>query len=262
MTDFTGHVVCVTGAASGIGLGIARAFYDAGANVMLGDVRPSALKSAMAEFADRSRVTAHPVDVRDQESVGAFIRAGEAELGPLSIVVANAGIYPNTPVLELAQAEWDQVIETNLRGVFLTCQAAARSMVAHGTQGKIVTISSGAAASGRRGASHYCASKAGVQMFTKVLAMELAEHKINVNCVAPGAVTVDSEVSFSSEEYRAALLKTIPWGRSGVPGDIANAVMFLASPVSEFITGAVLAVDGGSSAGRAFLPPSDPRPKS
>src|ERR1700693_3217598 len=114
-------------------------------------------------------------------------------------------------------------METNLRGVFLTCQAVGRSMVAHGTRGKIVTISSGAYQSGRVGAAHYCASKAGVVMFTKVLALELASHRINVNAIAPGLVEVEGEVSPVSREYIETLTRSIPWGRIGTPQDIAQA---------------------------------------
>ena len=260
MNDFTGQVVFVTGAASGIGLGIARAFDEAGANVVLGDFRPSTLDHARREFPDPSRVSFQPLDVRDEASVAEFIRAGEAAFGPASVMVANAGIYPNTPVLEMSPTEWDQVMETNVRGVFLSCQAAARSMVANGTPGKLITISSGAHNSGRRGAAHYCASKAGVVMFTKVLAMELAAHKINVNCVSPGLVEVSDGASAISEDYVTVLKQSIPWGRVGQPADIARAVLFLASPAAEFITGAVLAVDGGSSTGRAHLPLSSPAP--
>jgi NAD(P)-dependent dehydrogenase (short-subunit alcohol dehydrogenase family) len=133
-------------------------------------------------------------------------------------------------------------------------------MVAHGTRGKIVTISSGAYQSGRVGAGHYCASKAGVVMFTRVLALELARHRINVNCIAPGLIEVEGEVSPISREYTDALTRQIPWGRVGQPEDIARAVMFLASPSADYVTGEVLAVNGGASAGRAFLPLSTPRP--
>ena len=258
MDDFNGQTVFVTGAASGIGLGIARAFVVAGANVILGDFRPEALETARTAFADASRVRFEQVDVRDGDSVAAFVRAGEAAFGPASIMVANAGVYPNTPVLDMSQDEWDRVMETNVRGVFLSCQAAARSMVTQGTRGKIITVSSGAHNSGRRGAAHYCASKAGVVMFTKVLAIELAEYGINVNCVSPGAVEVHNGFSPTSDEYVAALKRSVPWGRIGRPDDIARAVLFLASPSAEFITGAVLPVDGGSGAGRAHLPLSSP----
>ena len=260
MFDFTGHVVCVTGAGAGIGFGIAEAFHEAGARVAIGDFREPALQRAAARLGVSARVFAGVVDVRDAASVGTFVGEAERALGPLTVAVANAGIYPNTPVLEMSPEEWDRVMETNLRGVFLTCQAAARSMVGRGAPGKIITISSGAYQSGRVGAAHYCASKAGVVMFTKVLALELARHRINVNAVAPGLVEVDGEVSPVSREYVETLTRSIPWGRIGTPRDIAQACLFLASPAAEWVTGEVLAVNGGSAAGRAFLPPSTPRP--
>jgi len=253
-SDFTGHTVLVTGAAAGIGFGIAEAFHDAGARVALGDLDAPALARAVERLGASSRVFAHPLDVRDAGSVQKFVAAAEAALGPLSVAVANAGIYPNCPVVEMTVEEWDRVMETNVRGVFLTCQAAARSLVARKAPGKIITLASGAYASGRKGAAHYCASKAGVVMFTRVLAMELGPHHVNVNCIAPGLVTVDRDVTQVSEEYVRTLVSTIPWGRPGTPADIARAALFLASPDAEFITGEVLAVDGGSSTGRTYLP--------
>jgi NAD(P)-dependent dehydrogenase (short-subunit alcohol dehydrogenase family) len=254
--DFTNQVVVVTGAGAGIGEGIAAAFHAAGARVALGDVREASLERAAAKLGERT--LARVVDVRDEGSVTAFVAAVEKALGPVAIVVANAGVYPNTPVLQMDVAEWDRVMETNARGVFLTCRAAARSMVARGTPGKIITISSGAYASGRPGAAHYCASKAAVVMFTKVLAMELASARINVNCIAPGFVRVDSEVSPLTEEYVRTLTRGIPWGRAGTPRDIADAALFLASPYAEYVTGEVLGVNGGAMAGRAHLPLSTP----
>lgn len=252
------RTVLVTGAASGIGLGIAKKFYESGFNVALGDFRSGTLNAIKESFPDQSRVHFQTVDVRDASSVNQFFESTELTLGAVSVVVANAGIYPNTPVLEMTQDEWDGVMETNVRGSFLTCQAAAKSMVSRGRGGKIITISSGAAFSGRKGAAHYCASKAGVVMLTKVLALELAEHNINVNCIAPGLIEVSSEVSPLSDEYFSALANSIPLGRVGQPEDIAKAAIFLASANAEFITGTVLQVDGGSAAGRAFLPESTP----
>ena len=254
MFDFSGHTVLVTGAATGIGFGIAHAFHQAGARLALGDVDEAGLARAAERLGRSPRVFTHPVDVRDAGSVAALFRAAETALGPITIAVANAGIYPNCPVLEMTIEEWDQVMETNVRGVFLTCQAAARSMMTRGTGGKIITLASGAYNSGRKGASHYCASKAGVVMFTKVLAMEMGPHHINVNCIAPGLVTVDRDVTQVSEEYVKTLVGNIPWGRAGTPADIARAALFLASPDADFITGEVLSVDGGSGTGRTYLP--------
>jgi 3-oxoacyl-[acyl-carrier protein] reductase len=258
MLSFAGETVLVTGAGAGIGLGIAQGFHAAGAKVAISDIRAETVDRAAAHMADPERVFATPVDVRDAASVAAFVEGAEGALGPVTIAVANAGIYPNTPVLEMTQEEWDRVMETNVRGVFLTCQAVARGMVERGRGGRIITISSGAYQSGRVGAAHYCASKAGVVMFTKVLALELAKHKINVNCIAPGLVEVHSEMSPISDEYFETLAAGIPLGMVGTPEDIANAAMMLASPYADFITGEVLMVNGGSSAGRAHLPPSTP----
>lgn len=258
MLDFSGQTVLITGAGAGIGYGIAEAFHNAGAKVALGDFRQQALDRSLSKLGASERVFTQVVDVRDGDSVQAFVDAAEAQFGPATVVVANAGIYPNTPVVDMDVEEWDRVMETNVRGVFLTCQAAARSLLATGTQGKIITVSSGARRSGRRGAAHYCASKAGVVMFTKVLALELAEHKINVNCIAPGLIEVEGEVSPLTDEYKSTLTSGIPWGRIGQPQDIGNAALFLASPYAEFITGEVLSVNGGSGAGRASLPLSTP----
>jgi NAD(P)-dependent dehydrogenase (short-subunit alcohol dehydrogenase family) len=254
MFDFKEHAVLVTGAGAGIGLGIAQAFHGAGARVALGDLREPELARAAEKLGRSERVFTHPVDVRDGKSVDAFVDAAERAIGPVTVAVANAGVYPNSPVLDMTVDEWDRVIETNLRGVFLTCQAVGRRMVAQGTPGKLITISSGAYNSGRKGAAHYCASKAGVVMFTKVLAMELGPHRINVNCIAPGLVTVDRNLNEVSDEYVKTLVATIPWGRPGSPEDIARAALFLASPFAEFITGEVLSVDGGSGTGRTYLP--------
>jgi 3-oxoacyl-[acyl-carrier protein] reductase len=259
--DFRDRVVLVTGAATGIGFGIAQAFHAAGAHVALGDLDETSLARAAGRLGSSARVVAHAVDVRDPASVAALVTGAERALGPIGVAVANAGVYPNCPVLEMDVAEWDRVMETNMRGVFLTCQAVGRRMVATRTPGKLITISSGAYHSGRKGAAHYCASKAGVVMFTKVLAMELGAHHINVNCIAPGLVTVNRDVREVSDEYVRALTSTIPWGRAGTPEDIANAALFLASPYADFVTGEVLSVDGGSGTGRTWLPFSRTSPR-
>ena len=128
MTRFDGQVVIVTGAASGIGLGIARAFHDAGASVVLGDVREDALDQAQATFSDQERLALVPVDVRDAAAVANLVATAERAFGPPAVMIANAGIVPNASVLNMDVSVWDAAIETNLRGVFLSCQAAARSI--------------------------------------------------------------------------------------------------------------------------------------
>ncbi len=256
--DRSNDIVIVTGAAAGIGLGIAQGYLAAGARVAICDYRESTVAAAATQLGEPDRLEAGVIDVRDEAQVDGFFGHVEETFGPPTVVVANAGIYPNTPVVDLEVEEWDRVMETNMRGVFLTGRAAARSMIASGQGGNILTISSGAYQSGRVGAAHYCASKAGVVMFTKVLALELAPHHIRVNCIAPGLVEVNSAVSPISDEYKSTLTNSIPWGRIGQPQDIANAALFLTSPEADFITGEVLMVNGGSSAGRAFLPPSNP----
>ena len=244
-------VVVITGAGAGIGLGIAQAFHAAGARVAMGDLRPDTVEHAAADLGGE-RTFAAGVDARDEASVRRFFAAAERALGPVSIAVANAGIYPTRAVLDMDVEEWDRVMETNLRGTFLTCRAAARSMMAGGRPGKIITMSSGAHASARPGASHYCASKAGIVMFTKTLAMELAEARINANCIAPGYIQLNSAAPES--EFQRALLKNIPWGRFGTPADVAAIALFLASSAADYVTGEVFAVNGGAFSGRMYLP--------
>lgn len=258
MTDRSGDVVVVTGAGAGIGFGIAKGFLDAGARVALCDFREEAVARAAERLGNAGRVLAGVVDVRDEAQVDGFFDQVGERFGAPTVAIANAGIYPNTPVVEMPVEEWDRVMETNARGAFLTGRAAARAMIAAGNGGNIITISSGAYRSGRVGAAHYCASKAAVVMLTQVMALELAPHRIRVNCIAPGLIEVEGEVSPISEEYKTTLANSIPWGRIGQPEDIANAALFLSSPEADFITGEVLSVNGGSSAGRAFLPPSNP----
>ena len=246
-----GKVVLITGAGAGIGLGMAQAFHAAGALVAMGDLRRETVERAAADLGGERTFAGH-VDARDKTSVQSFCEAAVNALGPVTTAVANAGIYPTRAVLDMDVEEWDRVIETNLRGTFLTCQAVARTMLAGGRPGKIITMSSGAYASARPGASHYCASKAGIVMFTKTLAMELAEARINVNCIAPGYIQLDAAAPDS--EFRRALLKNIPWGRFGTPADVAEIALFLASSAADYVTGEVFAVNGGTFAGRMYLP--------
>jgi 3-oxoacyl-[acyl-carrier protein] reductase len=196
--------------------------------------------------------------MRNQEEINALVDKTHGSFGPVDILVNNAGIYPNKPVVEMALEEWDAVMETNLRGPFLLCKAVAKQMIEKGTPGRIINITSGAHRSARKGAAHYASSKAALTMFTKVLALELAEHGINVNTVSPGLIDVGPQMPVT-QEYKDSLVKMIPRGRMGTPEEIARAVLFMVSEDAEYITGESLEVDGGAGAGRFFLPLSDPR---
>jgi 3-oxoacyl-[acyl-carrier protein] reductase len=252
---FNNRTVLVTGAGAGIGRGIAAAFLEAGARVMATDVDPEGLRGTaeLLQLRAGERLATYVASVRDRGEIEGMVEETARRLGEIDVLINNAGIYPNTPVVDMSQEEWDAVMETNLRGPFLACQAVARRMIRRGRGGKLINISSGAYKSARLGASHYCASKAGLVMFTKVLALELAEHHINVNSVSPGLIDVGPRPGVS-EEYKATLVKGIPWGRMGRPDEIAGAVLFLASDAAEYITGEVLEVDGGALAGRYHLP--------
>jgi 3-oxoacyl-[acyl-carrier protein] reductase len=192
--------------------------------------------------------------VRDASAVHTLVADVERELGPVDVAIANAGVYPVSSFLDMSEDEWDRVLDTNLKGVFLTCQAAARSMIRHGKAGRIVTLASGAANHAIWGWAHYCASKAGVVLLTKTMALELAEHGIRANSVLPGFIDVPEGGAHLSDEYKDRARSAIPL-RTGTPTDIANAVLMLASPLADFVTGTTLVVDGGSSSGKVGLRP-------
>jgi 3-oxoacyl-[acyl-carrier protein] reductase len=252
--EFTGRRVLVTGAGAGIGRGIATAFVGAGAWVAVVDYNAERVKDVVAELrTGPGRAFGIVGDVQTAGAVDRIVEEATAHLGRIEVLVNNAAIYPNCPVLEMPEEQWDAVFNTNLRGTFLMSRAVARQMVAGGTPGHVINIASGAYQSARRGASHYCASKAGVVMFSKVLAQELAEHRIHVNVVSPGLIDVGRRGDVNPA-YRETLIKGIPWGRPGQPAEIADAVMVLASRRAEYITGTVLDVNGGASAGRFYLP--------
>lgn len=254
--DLSGQTALITGAATGLGEATARALGSAGASIALNDISQERVDAACARLSSQGiACRGFAADVRQQDAVAAMMGAVSTQLGGPDIVVANAGIYPNTPFLDLTEDEWDRVLDTNLKGVFLTCQAAARAMIAAQKPGRIVTLSSGAANSAIWGWAHYCASKAGVAMLTKAMALELGGHGIRVNAVLPGYIDVLEGGSELDEGYKAAARGANPLGRAGRPDDIARAVLMLVSPLADFVTGATLSVDGGSSAGRISLRP-------
>jgi 3-oxoacyl-[acyl-carrier protein] reductase len=257
--DFSGEVAFVTGSATGLGFAIARAFGLCGAAIVLNDLAEDRVEAACERLGQESiACRGYRADVRDAGAVSALITTIEAELGAPSILVANAGLYPNTPFLDVSEAEWDRVIDTNLKGVFLICQAVARSMVRADKAGRIIVVSSTAAQRAICGWSHYCASKAAGVMLTRAMALELGEHGIRVNAVLPGYVDVADGGRHLSVAYREGARAAAPLGRPGTPEDVARGVLMLASPLADFITGAAVVIDGGASAGPVALRVVDP----
>jgi NAD(P)-dependent dehydrogenase (short-subunit alcohol dehydrogenase family) len=257
--DFSGEIVLVTGGASGLGFAIARAFGLCGATVALNDLTEDRVQAAAGRLRQEAiACRGYMTDVRDAGAVAALVTAIEDELGAPDVVVANAGLYPNTPFLEMTEAEWDRVIDTNLKGVFLICQAAARSMVRAGKAGRIVVISSTAAQRAIWGWAHYCASKAAAVMLTRAMALELGMHGIRVNAVLPGYIDVADGGRHLSLAYREGARAAASLGRPGTPDDVARGVLMLASPLAEYINGAAVVIDGGASAGPVSLRVVDP----
>jgi NAD(P)-dependent dehydrogenase (short-subunit alcohol dehydrogenase family) len=252
--------VLVTGAAGRIGGAIVGAFAGLGDRVVATDVDGDKLAAKVGAVAGASgAVTALPADIVEERQVEQLVAAATEALGQIDILVNCAGIFPNTPVVEMATAEWDRVFNVNLRAPFMLSRAVARQMLARDLRGAIVNISSGAGSSARTGGSHYCGSKAALEMLTQVLAIELGPRGIRVNAVAPGLIMDDvlqPPVPDGTSPYVATLLNGIPLRRTGRPEAIADAVSFLCSEQAAWVTGTIFGVNGGSQAGRTHLPPS------
>lgn len=244
------RVVVVTGGASGIGLGIVKAFLKSGHPVAMLDVQEELLARESAALRTGSpKLVARKVDVSKRAEVDAAYAAIRKELGPIAIVVANAGISSSADFLTMSVETWQQMIDVNLTGVFHTIQPALADMVA-AKWGRVITISSQAAQSGAQDRGHYAASKGGVIGLTRSLAREFARHGITVNTIPP--CLVDTPLAREGERtgqvppLEAIAQAVVPIGRAGTPDDIAGAVEFLASDKASYITGQELNVNGGS----------------
>lgn len=257
MSEFQEKLVVVTGAAGIFGGWIASAFAKAGATLCLSDLRLDALEARAAELGlDRSRTLLHGTELREPRSIVALASLVQREWGAPDIVVNVAGLYPRTPVLlELDVAEWDRIMDVNLRAPFLMSREMAKLMIAQKVSGSIINIGSGAARRMSIGSVPYCTSKTALERLTKGLALELAPHGIRVNLVEPGFAP-GSEVSKLPQEYVERMLTRIPLGRTSGPEDAAGAVLYLSSAAASFVTGAVLSVDGGNSIGTFERPKS------
>jgi 3-oxoacyl-[acyl-carrier protein] reductase len=244
--DLRGSVALVTGAQQGIGRAAAVALAREGADVALNYLDDKAGAEAGAELCRKEgrRTVIVQGDVARREDAGRMVAECVAGLGRIDILVNNAGVFPRVKFLDMSDADWDYLIDINLKGGFLCAQAAARQMVAEGHGGAIVNLSSGALRGVKLGV-HYSASKGGVVSMTRAMALELAAHGIRVNAVAPGLTDTAQPRYEHSDEELHALGRALPLGRLGTPEDIADAIVFLASSKARFITGQVLHANGG-----------------
>lgn len=274
MQSLRGKVAVVTGAGrpGGLGAGIATRFAEAGADIVLADIGQTAgtqfpehgvaTRSELESLAEvvgegsAGQVRSFQCDVRDEEQVAALMSYVVGELGGVDVLVNNAGVgYLMAPVTEVAEADWDAVLDVNLKGTFLCTKHAARAMIERGGGGRIINISSQGGKTGVPDASAYVSSKHGVIGFTRSAAIDLAPHGINVNAVCPNHVTTGlgawqndyfaAKAGQTVEEYLVSMRSRIPLGRHGTPQDTADACVFLASEASSYITGESLNVSGG-----------------
>lgn len=243
-----GKVALITGANSGIGKGIADRFAAEGAHVVVnflpGGDRQQQAEAQVAAYPTPS--LAVPGDVSRREDVQRTVDAAVSRFGRLDIAVNNAGIEIKKPFLEVTDDEWNRVLSVNLFGAFLVSQIAARQMVAQGGGGKLVNVSSVHEDIPFPQFTAYCASKGGMRMLMRNLAMELAPHQINVNNIAPGAIAtpINQSVLDDPEALKNAVTE-IPWGRFGRPAEVASVAVFLASDEAGYVTGSTYYVDGG-----------------
>jgi 3-oxoacyl-[acyl-carrier protein] reductase len=233
-----GKVALVTGASRGIGRAIAVELLKQGAKVV-----GTATTGEGAKAISDAGLIGKVLNVRDAAQTDALLGAIQKEIGEIAILVNNAGITRDNLALRMKDADWDEVMETNLKPVFRLSRAVMRGMM-KARWGRIINITSVVGASGNPGQANYAAAKAGVVGMSKSLAQELGSRNITVNCVAPGFIDTDMTRALA-EEQKKALLERIPLGRLGQPEDIAAAVAYLASPAAGYITGAVLHVNGG-----------------
>ena len=239
--DLTGKTAFVTGSTRGIGHAIARTLHAAGAKVAVVGRDQARAESVAAELGERAAGVA--CDVAQADQVEAAIAAAERALGPIDILVNNAGLTRDNILLRLTDADWNAVLDANLKGAFHTTRAVIKGMMKR-RAGRIVNITSIVGLTGNKGQANYAASKAGLIGFTKSVAKEYASRGVLANCVAPGFIETDMTAALP-DEARATLLQDIALGRLGRPEDVAGAVLFLASDLAGYITGQVLVVDGG-----------------
>jgi NAD(P)-dependent dehydrogenase (short-subunit alcohol dehydrogenase family) len=242
MTSLTGKTALITGASSGLGAHFAAVLAKAGANIIIAARRVEALQDvAAAARLHGGTVKTLKLDVTDAGSIAAAVPAMEG----VDILVNNAGVVRNAAALDITEADWDAVIDTNLKGMFLIAQAVAKAMRAAGKGGAIINVASVLGLRQAGAVLPYAVSKAGVIQMTKVLALELARFGIRVNALAPGYLETELNRAFWATEAGQALIRRVPQRRLGQLSDLDGPLLLLASDASAFMTGSVLAVDGG-----------------
>ncbi|MDK9697894.1 MAG: 2-dehydro-3-deoxy-D-gluconate 5-dehydrogenase KduD [Siculibacillus sp.] len=243
--DLTGRTALVTGTSGGLGLGMARALAQAGADIV--GLGPAPMPAAAETIRGLGRRWHEVVaDLSKPQDYGAMVAAIERDFAPVDILVNNAGIIRRADVLDFSEEDWDAVMTVNLKAMFLITQAVARAMAARGAPGRIISVASMLSFQGGIRVPSYTASKHGVAGLTKLFANELAPKGITVNAIAPGYMATDNTTALRQDADRSRqILERIPLGRWGEPGDLATAVIFLASPASAYVTGVILPVDGG-----------------
>jgi glucose 1-dehydrogenase len=240
-----GKVAVVTGAASGIGRGTAIRFAREGADLVVADLNEAGLEETAQSIRDLGRkVVAQPADVRSRAQVDRLVERAVGELGGCAIMVANAGVGSGAQFLDTTDEQYDRIMDTNLRGVYYCGQAAGRAMVAAGTGGSIINIASTYAEVTAPRSTAYSASKGGVRMLTKGMAVELGSSGIRVNCIGPGWIRTGMN-PLTDEARVSRILEGVPLGRIGTPDDVAGAALFLASDDAAYVTGIIVFVDGG-----------------
>jgi 3-oxoacyl-[acyl-carrier protein] reductase len=244
MSQLGSQIAVVTGAGRGIGRAIALKFATEGADIVCVSRTPAnAEKAAQEVRALGRRAWAHAVDVADATAVAAAAEKILADTGRVDILVNNAGVTRDGLLMRMSEADWDTVLNTNLKGAFLFTRAFTRAFVKQ-RSGRIINVASVIGLIGNAGQSNYAASKAALMGFTKSVARELASRGITANALAPGFIETDMTAALN-EQLRSEVLKSIPLGRFGQPEDIAQAALFLAGPSGCYVTGQVLTVDGG-----------------
>jgi len=244
--DISGRIILVTGSSQGIGLSIARGFARNGAKVILNGRDPEKLQKVVCELKGEGYdVMGYAFDVTNQTMVIKTVDIIEQEVGPIGVLVNNAGIHRRAPFESLSLSDWQMVMDTNLTSAFIVSQAVARYMIKR-RQGKIINITSLNAEAARPTIANYCSAKGGLKMLTKALATELGKYNIQANAIGPGYIETElTAVLAADPEFDSWVKKEVPLGRWGKTEDLIGAAIFLASPASDYVNGHTLYVDGG-----------------